>query len=152
MKVEVNLFGAESPIVDGNCLYSIDIYPSDELHNQWDSRLPRVFASVVAGTFVIMAITFFIYDRFVRKRNRKVVRAAAKTEKVVAQLFPSNIRDRLLAEEEDFERRQVERGARTRLKDFLANDAPDKPEMEETDDFMFKTRPIADLFPEVTIM
>lgn len=152
MKVQVNLHDAETPIVDGNCLYSIDIYPSDALHAEWDSRFPRIFASVVAGTFVIVAITFFIYDRFVRKRNKKVVRAATKTEKVVASLFPSNIRDRLLAEEEEFERRQVERGARTRLKDFLANDLPDEIDMEATDDFMFKTRPIADLFPEVTIM
>ena len=76
----------------------------------------------------------------------------AKTEKVVASLFPSNIRDRLLAEEEDFERKGVERGARTRLKDFLTNDGPDDGEMEETDDFMFKTQPIADLFPETSIM
>ena len=145
MKVTVNLYGPETPIIDGNCLYSFEIYPSDEFHLKWDSRLPTIFASVVAGTFVIMAITFFMYDRFVRQRNKKVVKAAAKTDKIVASLFPSNIRDRLLAEEEDFERRQGERGTRTRLKDFLANDENVVPQMEEADsvdDFMFKTQPI----------
>ena len=153
MKVEISLHSPDTPVVDGNCLYSIDVYPSDELHSEQESRLPRIFASVVAGTFVIIAIIFFIYDRFVRKRNKKVASAAAKTEKVVASLFPSNIRDRLLADDDGSEKRQTERGARTRLKDFLANDAPDESELESgDDDFMFKTRPIADLFPEVTIM
>lgn len=152
MKVEINLHGVEIPDVDGSCLYAMEVYPSNELYSEWNTRFPRVFASVVAGTFVIMALTFFTYDRFVQKRNKKVVSAAAKTEKVVAALFPSNVRDRLLADEEDSERRGVERGARTRLKDFLANDGPADADLESTDDFMFKTRPIADLFPEVTIM
>lgn len=154
MKRTISLHDPETPNVDGNCLYSFDVYPSDELYSEWDSRLPTIFASVVAGTFMIMALTFYMYDRNVRKRNKKVVNAATKTERVVASLFPSNIRDRLLAEEEDFERQQVERGARTRLKDFLAKDGggTSMVDMEETDDFMFKTRPIADLFPETTIM
>ena len=152
MKVEISLHDPDTPVIDGNCLYSLDVYPSDELHAAWDEKMPTIFASVVAATFVIMAITFFMYDRFTRQRNKKVVRAAAKTDRIVASLFPSNIRDRLMAEEEDAEKRQGERGARTRLKDFLANDGPVEKDMEETDDFMYKTKPIADLFPETTIM
>jgi hypothetical protein len=152
MRVEVDLHGPDALKIDGNCLYSFDIYPSDDLHSNWDSKLPFVFASVVAATFVAMAITFFMYDGFVRRRNTKVVSAAARTDKIVSSLFPSNVRDRLLAEEEAFEQRQEERGARTRLKDFLANDGPTGMDMEETDDAMFKTKPIADLFPETSIM
>ena len=151
MKVSIDLFRPDVPMVDGNCLYSLDLYPSDELHDEWHSRLPIVFASIVAGIFMIMAFVFLNYDRFTRKRNNKVVRAAAKTDKIIASLFPSNIRDRLLAEEEEFEQRQIERGTRTRLKDFLANDGPSAKDLEETDDLMFKTRPIADLFPETSI-
>lgn len=153
MKFTIDLHGPETPVVDGNCLYWFEVYPSDKLYSEWESRLPTVFASVVAAAFIVMALVFYMYDRNVRQRNKKVVSAAAKTERVVASLFPSNIRDRLLAEEEDFERRQVERGARTQLKDFLAHEGETSMvEMEETDDIMFKTRPIADLFPETTIM
>eukprot|EP00977_Amphora_coffeiformis_P016581 scaffold5169_cov172-Amphora_coffeaeformis.AAC.12 len=153
MKVVINLHDPDTPVIDGNCLYSLEIYPSDELHVEWETKMPTIFASVVATTFVIMALTFGLYDRFTRQRNKKVVRAAAKTDRIVASLFPSNVRDRLLAEEEDFEKRQQgERGARTRLKDFLANDGPIDKDMEATDDFMYKTKPIADLFPETTIM
>jgi hypothetical protein len=152
MKVTIKLHDADAPAVDGNCLYTIEVYPSDEFYSEWDSHLPKIFASVVAATFIIMAIVFGIYDTFVRKRNQKVTKAANKTDKIVASLFPSNIRDRLLADEEDFEQQQTDRGARTRLKDFLDNDGPSAMDMEADDDFMYKTRPIADLFPEVTIM
>ena len=153
MKREINLYGLDAVSVDGSCLYSIEVYPSDKLGSQWDSDLAQTFATVVAATFVILALSFFFYDGFVRRRNKKVVSAAAKTEKVVASLFPSNIRDRLLADEEELEKgNKAERGTRTRLKDFLANDGPSQADMEETDDFMFKTQPIADLFPSTSIM
>lgn len=149
----IDLYDPDTPVIDGNCLYSLEIYPSDELHMRWKEKMPTIFACVVAATFVIMALTFGLYDRFTRQRNKKVVKAAAKTDRIVASLFPSNVRDRLLAEEVDFEKRQQgERGARTRLKDFLANDGPMDKDLEETDDFMYKTKPIADLFPETTIM
>lgn len=151
-KVTISFHDPDTPFIDGNCLYSLEVYPSDELHAGWDEKMPTVFACVVAATFVITAMTFGLYDRFTRQRNKKVVNAAAKTDRIVQSLFPSNIRDRLLAEEEDFEKRQGEKGARTRLKDFLANDGPVEKEMESTDDFMYKTKPIADLFPETTIM
>ena len=38
------------------------------------------------------------------------------------------------------------------MKNFLAGDAPaGDDDMEEGDDLMYKTKPIADLFPEATI-
>ena len=153
MKVTINLYDDGAPLIDGNCLFSFEVYPSDEFHNEWDSSLPKVFACVVAATFVLMAVTFFIYDTFTRRRNKKVVKAATKTDKIVSSLFPSNIRDRLLAEEEeDFEKQKTDRGTRTRMKDFLAQNGKNTVNSETTDDFMFKTRPLADLFPETTIM
>ena len=123
------------------------------MRKEWDSKIPGFFAYAIAGTFLAITITFFIYDGFVRRRNKVVVQAAARSNKIVASLFPSNVRDRLLAEEGGTcTQRPGEQGTQTRLKNFLANDAPDAFDMEETDDLMFKTKPIADLFPETTIL
>lgn len=153
MQVTVNLqtfSNEEMNTFEGNCVYTLQVYPSDELKNSdWDSTLPVFFACVVATTFVVMAITFGMYDFFVRRRNAKVESAAARSNKIVSSLFPSNVRDRLLAEEEKNEKRAIERGTRTRLKDFLANDSPSTEDLEESDDNMFKTQPIADLFPKL---
>ena len=68
----------------------------------------------------------------------------------VASLFPSNVRDRILQDEEAIE---AESGAQTRLKNFLANDAvTSEADMVTKDGEGFATRPIADLFPDTTIM
>lgn len=140
-----------STVDGGRCEYTFSIYPSSNLHNLWSSKLAWVIPWCVAGTFLILALTFFMYDRFVRRRNEKVVNAAARSTKLVSSLFPSTVRDRLLAEQEHAEQR--EQGTKSRLKNFLAGDRSTAAcDMEETDDLMYKTKPIADLFPETTIL
>jgi hypothetical protein len=52
----------------------------------------------------------------------------------------------------DEEEKHAEDGAQTRLKDFLANDGPSAGDMDLQEDETFKTRPIADLFPEATVL
>lgn len=90
-----------------------------------------------------------MYDRFVIRRNENLVNQAARTNRIIASLFPSNVRDRLLADEVE---KQAESGAQTRLKDFLANDGPSVGDMTLQEDETYKTRPIADLFPEATVL
>ena len=137
---------------DGHCEYTFSIYPTSDLNNLWNSELAWVIPWCVAGTFLILALTFFMYDRFVRRRNEKVVNAAARSTKLVSSLFPSTVRDRLLAEQEHAEQ-QEQQGTKSRLKNFLAGDGfTVAGDLEETDDIMYKTKPIADLFPETTIM
>ena len=68
----------------------------------------------------------------------------------VASLFPSNVRDRILQDEEAIE---AESGAQTRLKNFLANDAvTGEADMVTKDGEGYATRPIADLFPETSVL
>ncbi|KAL7562526.1 hypothetical protein ACA910_008233 [Epithemia clementina (nom. ined.)] len=132
--------------------YRYRFYPTGELSDRYRTSLPVVMAVVVAAIFLAVALTFFMYDRFVRSRNVKVVNAAVRSNRIVSSLFPSNVRDRLLAEQEENEKIEAEQqGTQTRLKKFLATDSPTSRDME-TENIMFKTQPIADLFPETTIM
>ena len=144
-----NIVSESSMEEDGHCLYSFFIYPSDELRDVWHGLTPLFFAVTAAGAFFLIAITFIMYDRYVIRRNERMIDQAAKTNKIVASLFPSNVRDRLLEEEEA---QKGESGAQTRLKSFLANDGPSKADMEMKDGEEFKTRPIADLFPETSVL
>ena len=90
---------------------------------EWESTTPLNFAYAVAGTFLAITITFFIYDGFVRRRNKVIVKAAARSNKIVASLFPSNVRDRLLAEDGLKKKPAGEQGTQTRLRNFLENGA-----------------------------
>ena len=113
----------------------------------WRALTPLLFGVTAAGAFFLIAITFITYDRYVIRRNEKMIDQAARTNKIVASLFPSNVRDRLLAEDEQ----EGESGTQTRLKNFLANDGPSKADLELEDNEAYKTRPIADLFPECSV-
>ena len=85
---------------DGHCLYSISVYPTPELKKSFEGNTPKIFASVVAGTFLLMAISFLFYDAFVQRRNKKLVHNAARSNAIVTSLFPENVRDRLVSQEE----------------------------------------------------
>lgn len=127
---------------DGHCLFTLTIYPADAVRDSWESSTPLQFAYAVAGTFLAITIVFFIYDAMVRKRNRVIVRAAARSNKIVAKLFPDNVRDRLLAGDtlSQKEEPSAEQGTQTRLRNFLQDENPSAVDMEETDDLMFKTK------------
>ena len=93
------------------------------------------------------ALTFshecFFYIRFVQARNTKVVGAAARSSAIVSSLFPETVRHRLM------EQQQNDSKSRN-LKGFLA---AHKSELStENRVALFQTKPIADLFPETTII
>lgn len=88
-----------------------------------------------------------MYDNFVRKRNAKVVSAAARSNAIISSLFPANVRQRMFQEAD--EKKSAEHAPKSRLKSMMANG--DFNTTKE-DDIMYKSKPIADLFPETTIL
>jgi hypothetical protein len=131
----------------GGCLYYIDVYPSNELYLSFQTGRPTVYTSVIALIFFIMIMTFFIFNWFIQQRNKKIVLAAARSHAIVSAMFPTSVRDRLFgagAEKKGNGNRHV--APTTELKDFLTGG--EKSDLD--DEYMFKTKPIADLFPEVS--
>jgi class 3 adenylate cyclase len=135
----------------GACLFSFDAYPTSSLREHYRTNKPQTYTAVVGVIFVIMALTFLMYDRFIQRRNEKVINAAARSNAIVTALFPSNVRDRLFAEAKAEEDKQNGRwlAPKSGLKNFLIEGEGTK---KTDDDLFFKTKPIADLFPETTIM
>lgn len=144
--------------VRGHCEYTLVCFGSQEYEDQSSSNTPVVFTAVVAVIFFLVVVTFVFYDGFVQRQNSMVVAAAASSNAILSSLFPTNIRDRLFAEKEE---QQVQSGKaasggnKNRLRSFLDNDGPSMDEIggasaEQT--VGYEGKPIADLFPETTIL
>ncbi|KAL7576124.1 hypothetical protein ACA910_004788 [Epithemia clementina (nom. ined.)] len=141
MAVHVPLSSSDDPLwatTPGHCIYDMTVYPSSSFEDDYKSQTPLIFAIVVAISFVVMAATFFIYDMFVQRRNRKLVSNAARSNAIVSSLFPGHIRDK-----------------------FIGTQAPDQEKnfkntlsRKNSDAFLNQpgSAPIADLFLETTVL
>ena len=117
------------------------IYPTDTFKASYDSNTPEIFATVVAITFVLVAVVFYFYDVFVQKRNRHLVAKAAQTSAIVTSLFPEHMKERLINERE---RAQAAK-KKGNLKSYLH-------ESQSADGVEAASRPMADLYLETTVI
>ena len=136
--------GEHGPV---GCHYSAYLYPGREMHDFYLTRKPAMFASIAAAVFFLMAFAFVAFAMFVQRRNDKVIAAAARTNAIVAQMFPGTVRDRLLAPQEEKGKSGRVAAPKTGLKNFL-----DDGNSEGPINMIQNSQPLADLFPEATIM
>ena len=143
---------AESSI-EGVCSYSVSISLTHQFVDAYhDSEKIMLYTILVVVIFALTALAFFIYDFIVQRRNSLVLQTAAKFNTIVSSLFPSNIRGRLFADKEkDYMEYTT---AKSHLKNFLTKGDidVDGDEDEDGDGLILKTKPMADLFTDTTIM
>lgn len=155
-----------------SCSFSTRIYPTDEWSESYFTSNPYTYAAAVVSCFIVTTLVFVIYDCFVQKRNRAVMESATKTSQIVSSLFPSNVRDRLMDEltpvTEDPKKRQSWPNASEIAKNMITPNGDDHSSSANhsmrdmsmrddsvhcmTSDRIFGSQPIADLFPNTTIM
>jgi class 3 adenylate cyclase len=151
-KVEVELPLYEHNVTRdtiGHCVYSISLYQSSSFSSETESsNLILICVFAISMAFVIMGGTFVMYDRFVRRRNITMLHAAARSNAILSSLFPTQIRERLFAEKDE------NAAAQTEGKNMLSFDALGKKwdSNNEDEELVYKSKPIADLFPETTIL
>lgn len=127
----------------GHCAYSLSLYFSSDFSSTTKNHLKTISPIVMTTIFVVMAAIFCIYDRFVYRRNAKIVDTAARSNEILSSMFPSQVRDRLYAETE--RRKTVDSKSKSSLDDKIGD-------AETTDAEFYKSKPIADLFPATTIL
>ena len=125
------------------CTYTIRTYPSDSMVDLYTTSTPVVITTSVAIVFLFAVLMFFVYDRMVERRQRILMEKAKKTHQIVASLFPKNIRDQILNDDGELRQNGV-LGAKNTLKSFV-NGGMDQHQI-------FGQMPIADLYPEATVM
>lgn len=144
--------------VRGHCSYSFSFYASSLYYDQDSNDLPMIFTIVVSIIFIATSMTFCMYDGFVRRRNAKVLDAAAESNAIISSLFPVNVRDRLFEEAKQKAKTKKKNkrnpaGIKSQLKNMMADGGLDRKEAKtDVDDLIYEGKPIADLFPETTIL
>lgn len=93
----------------------------------------------------MVALVFAVYDYLVNERNKKVVENAARSNAIVTQLFPGNLREQIVARKEA--EMQLKKGNKS--SNFLKSFVEGKQNYSLTDT---STKPVAELFLESTII
>lgn len=126
------------------CTYNIRVNPTPQFYGAYHTSMPAYITFAVAMVFAFTAGMFFLYDWLVERRQRLVLNTAMRTNAIVSSLFPQQVRDRLFAAEKD----GPVHGTKTRLKSYLTGDLDTTVDQ----DGIYETKPIADLFPETTVL
>jgi hypothetical protein len=143
-------------------------------------KLYQLLPLVIGIAFFIVLITFLLFDRSVRTKIRMIINTAAESNRIISSLFPSTVRHRLFGGgdtkdgkdgcaddntndqydmmtpvSQQLASKHVGSGRRAVSSDESIDKSTDDffDDDDDNDDaIVFKTKPIADLFPEVTIM
>jgi hypothetical protein len=132
------------PISEQYCPRFIRVYPSSELQDNYVNSDPVVFAVVVAFVFLFTSLVFLVYDFWVNRRQRKVMRRALASGAIGSSLFPQKVRDQLYAEKD-----QESKPMNGRFRDYAMGSNNDGNKLETS---LTASKPIADHFEETTIL
>lgn len=115
-----------------------------DIHNDHgiEGLLVVTLAALIVAIFVLffMARQCYQFQRIVDARNEDMVKAAAKSNVIVASLFPSKVRDRLYADaEQDLDesedrRRQQRKSKKKKKKSLKRKKSQDSTEMKEKEE------------------
>lgn len=136
------------PVEKDFCDMVLTVYPSNQFKALFVTSLPIIMTVAVALVFVFTALMFVVYDRLIERRQAIVMKRAMETDAVVAQLFPANVRERLIEQAGNKKKEVnnnkgsmfVNQNNNSRLKGYLdGNNGTD-----------ITSSPIAELYPHCT--
>jgi class 3 adenylate cyclase len=140
-----------------HCSYSLSVHATAEYEDEFETNKPLWVTIIVVMVFVFTAMVFVLYDYFVQRRQNKVLMTAQKTTAIVTSLFPKSVIKKMMEADQDLKTTQI--SGKDKLKSFFdgthsGDDSRDAPNNsgDGAAGVIFKTKPIADFFPETTIM
>lgn len=83
---------------NGSCRYRMSVFPSQELEKQHQSKTPALFTGIVALCFLVMSLTFAIYDFMVVRKTKKLEDTAVQSGAIISvstQLFVTHLKEYL---------------------------------------------------------
>jgi hypothetical protein len=119
-----------------------------------------MYASFVVFIFSATSVVFVFYDLMVQRRQKTVMKSALASNALIANMFPENVREKLLLNAEEQANKKGESskqgstfafGARKQLTSFLDEIHQEKDENASLFPTL-STKPIADLFTHATVM
>ena len=145
------------------CYFTYSIYPSHRFQATYFTNKPIIYTVGVALIFVITSAVFIAYDILVERRQNKVMNSAVRSNAIVSSLFPAQVRDRLMDGNNDDPTGKARKNADVlrqagmavngqRLSSAGHQSAGDLSEEMPAGSALFRNQPIADLFPNATVM
>eukprot|EP00980_Cylindrotheca_fusiformis_P022882 scaffold9858_cov84-Cylindrotheca_fusiformis.AAC.2 len=148
-KVLVDLDFDQSQLPEGSCVpvLTLHVYPSSELEDSMETDNDIIYTVVVVVIFVFTTLVFLLYDFSVGRRQRTVMERIMKQDRIVSDVFPTAIRDRLYEN-------QAKNMVHGDCADLVGDDGP----LGLDDSFVGQSSsrdgsaPLAELFPSVTVI
>eukprot|EP00980_Cylindrotheca_fusiformis_P015177 scaffold4199_cov101-Cylindrotheca_fusiformis.AAC.5 len=136
----------DSQIPEGICVPEmiLHVYPSEELERSLQTNNATIYAVVVVVIFAFTTLVFMLYDFFVGRRQRTVMDKILQQDRIVSDVFPAAIRNRL-----------YENQARNMMNGGEPDELDDDGHfgLDEFGRSSSKgSAPLADLFPSVTVV
>jgi len=144
--MNIELYEDANETIPGMCGHDLYIYPSAKFEASYATNSPAIYSSVIVLAFALMSVLLIVYDRLVTLRQDKTMQTAARTQAIVQSLFPKDVGKQIIQEAHE---QAEERGLQGKagLKSLMEDAA------EKRYNSQVKTsKPIADLFPETTVM
>jgi hypothetical protein len=139
--------------LDDRCSHKINVYPTNAMEDEFISPTPWWFVAIIASVFALASVLIFFYHWFVEWRQKMVMRQAKQAANIVASIFPAAVRQRLFEGATEGPLPALLNSQKQQIKTFLepgedgtAMGTNGEPKDEVND------KPMADLFPDVTIM
>eukprot|EP00980_Cylindrotheca_fusiformis_P017119 scaffold5260_cov101-Cylindrotheca_fusiformis.AAC.3 len=129
----------QSQLPEGSCIpvLTLHVYPSAEFEDSFQTTNATIYTVVVIAIFAFTTLVFLLYDYSVGKRQRTVMDRILKQDRIVSDVFPTAIRDRLYENQ---------------AKNMLTGDV----DLLDDEGFIgsksMASAPLADLFPSVTVV
>jgi hypothetical protein len=143
---DVNGFSASATCISNN--FTITVYPTEQFESSYRNNEPILFTIGVLAIFIFTALAFMVFDWLSQRRQHGLMTTALRQNALVSSLFPKNIQKKLMEEIE--EEATKNKTGKAGLRTFLNNCETTEGKLEEGGPG--KSKPIADLFPETTIM
>ena len=80
--------------------YQLKVYPSKITEQEFQSKQPLTYTLVVAAVFSFTVLVFVLFDTLVQRRQRFVRNKALQSGALVSSLFPEQVQNRLMKEQE----------------------------------------------------
>jgi His Kinase A (phospho-acceptor) domain len=112
------------PVNSDYCTTTVNVYPSQEMESDYTSSKPILFAVAAVSIFAVTSAVFLIYDRWVEKRQCKVV-ATALDAAMNVSLLEEKVQERTKSLEESNQQleeanRQVTGASAAQLQHFAS--------------------------------
>ena len=174
--MEVMASLSNQDLVVSSCNFTMHAYPTTEMEDAYLTSTPIFVAMAVLCVFILTSLIFLLYDWTVSRRQKSVVSAAQATSRIVANLFPKAVRERMIHDIKTEEKRasnfamaitsdsndSVGASSSHDNRSGLwagSNHGKNKDKKEPasdragaTSEDIFGSKPIAELFPATTIM